>query len=713
MPLFGIGKINSGHISGMRYISLAKRADFNPSGVLTLTYLALTFFDPMKKYLLPSLLAGFGLLWAFSAQSQDLPAQADGDFSFGDISPAAFEMTRYAKDSTADAVVLAEFGRTEIDNSQHNILVHFRHVRIKILNERGIGEATFEIPLYRSWSGDGTEEIYNVKASTFNRVGSETQQQDLRIKDVFTENRSRTMSLAKFTLPGVRAGSVIDVEYNLSSPFIRNFRDWEFQSDIPKVYSEYWAKIPANLDYNVSLTGYLKLDENKREVVRDCLVDFNGGKADCTLMKLSMRDIPAFKDEQFMTARSNYLSAVHFELKEVQGFDGSDRKIANTWESLERQLDIDKDFGVQLKRGPSFFKGLVKQLSAGDTTDLEKARSVYRFFQHTYKWDGYTGLFCEQGIKKMLDAHSGNTGDINLSLVAALRAAGFSADPVLISTRDNGIPHDLFPSVTDFNYVLARVTVGGKDYLLDATHDDLPFGVFPLACVNGRGRVLYDGKPSAWIPLDPPANFNEVDIAQLVIDTTGGVTGTITRTYQGYAALERRKDIARFNSKDQYLDHLNAGQWAGLKITTDSVLHLDDPEAPLIETSAVTDTASGDTRLSFRPFIGGYIKENPFESEERHFPVDFGATEQIYTVLTISYPQPYRLVSLPRQVNLGLPDGGGQYVVQIDSLAHMLVVKTLMKQSKPAYMADEYPVLRRFYGLIIQSQQADVVFSKN
>ena len=60
-------------------------------------------------------------------------------------------------------------------------------------------------------------------------------------KNVFLENQSKYYDAKKFAIPNVKEGSVIEVFYTLESPFIFQFRSWEFQSDIPKLQSEYWA----------------------------------------------------------------------------------------------------------------------------------------------------------------------------------------------------------------------------------------------------------------------------------------------------------------------------------------------------------------------------------------------------------------------------------------------------------------------------------------
>jgi hypothetical protein len=137
---------------------------------------------------------------------------------------------------------------------------------------------------------------------------------------------------------------VLEVKYVLNSPFYFNFRPWEFQSDIPKVHSEYLALIPANYIYNISLKGYLSIKENVSAVVKDCFSPGGGRMADCSSMKFAMDDIPSFIDEEYMTAKVNFLSRLNFELSEVRRFDGRVDKITKEWKDVDQELRQHDDF---------------------------------------------------------------------------------------------------------------------------------------------------------------------------------------------------------------------------------------------------------------------------------------------------------------------------------------------------------------------------------
>jgi len=236
--------------------------------------------------------------------------------------------------------------------------------------------------------------------------------------------------------------------------------------------------------------------------------------------------------------------------------------------------------------------------------------------------------------------------------------------------------------------------------------------MIPLECVNGKGRLIPERKPSKWLTLTAPAGFNEVDVAQLFLTEEGKLSGQVTRTFTGYAALEKRRDIRGYSSLDDYLDHVT-GRWPGFTITADSLQDLDRVDEALVETSEVSfDKPPSPGSLALNPFFSS-MEANPFKATERHYPIDFGTTERNYSVISLHYPPGYRLASMPRPTNLALPDRGGRYIVQVDSLAGLVVIKALMERSRPNYLANQYGALKQLYNLIVQSQRAEVVFAKN
>lgn len=249
-------------------------------------------------------------------------------FPFGKTLFDELTMTTYERDTSASAVVLNEFGNAYIESENYNLIFNY-HVKIKILKKDGLSQADIAIPLYKSASGK-KEEIKDIKASTFNLVNNRIEESSLDVRNVFTEDLNKYWDQKKFALPNVRVGSVIEIVYTIESPFIFNFRKWEFQADIPKIQSEYWARIPGNYVYNITLKGFLKLTKNENSLISKCITigsGYNAGSADCAQYKFAIKNVPAFIEEDYLTAKSNYLSAINFELSEIRHFDGRVDKI--------------------------------------------------------------------------------------------------------------------------------------------------------------------------------------------------------------------------------------------------------------------------------------------------------------------------------------------------------------------------------------------------
>lgn len=96
--------------------------------------------------------------------------------------------------------------------------------------------------------------------------------------------------------------------------------------------------------------------------------------------------------------------------------------------------------------------------------------------------------FLFQRSQKAYTDKTGNVAEINLMLTSMLRYAGLEANPVLISTRSNGIAY--YPTIAAFNYVVSAVDISGELVLLDATEKYSNINVLPFRDLNWIGRLV-------------------------------------------------------------------------------------------------------------------------------------------------------------------------------------------------------------------------------
>jgi len=633
------------------------------------------------------------------------------DFEFGKYDAADLDMKRYDEDTSAHAVVLREFGKAWVSSNDNIPLIFEYHVKIKILGSKGFDHGNVTIDLYQG-DNNNFETIRDIEGITYYKdENGLVQHAELDPKKIYRENVDKHLQRVKFALPNLRDGCVIEYKYTTESPYHFNFHTWEFQSDIPKVYSEYEAHIPAIYNYNVSLRGALKLSVNKPELEKECF-SYYGVKCDCSKLTYAIKDIPAFIEEDYMTSPVNFVSAIYFELKEFTNQQGVKEKITKDWSDIDHELKTNYDFGDQLKRKDLFKQRIIPVI--GTLTDsLEKAKAVYSYVQNWFKWNKQYSKYSEN-IKDAIESHTGDAGDINLSLIAALSAVGINTEAVILSTRDNGSINMLYPVISNFNYVVAKVNIGNKSYLLDATDPLLSFGMLPLRCINDQGRVMSLNKPSYWIDMVAAQKRNVTATLDLTLQDNGKIKGTITTYSFGYAAYEKRREIKKFNTVDEYVENLDE-KLTKLKILKSKISNLDSLDQPITETYEVEIDAYNNLNhesLTFNPAFWEHYTQNPFKLTERTYPVDLGSASDYKMVVTLHYPANFQISNQPTAVNLALPNKGGKFLTQIDSEPGVLTYAQVEQFSRAIYSSEEYPYIKELYNKMIQTQKADVVFKK-
>ena len=630
-----------------------------------------------------------------------------------DISKNELLTQTFAIDTTANAVILLERGSTMIQKSDADMALMVFHrygARTKIVNQEGYKHADYRIPLYTY--GSTSEYIIDIKARTYNLApDGSISTTSLKIKDIFTEKVSEYLKVTKFTLPDIRPASVIDVEYTVVSPDIFKFRTWAFQADIPKISSEYNAVIPAMFKYNVTLRGTLKVKDTKSKIYRECL-NFNGAKMDCSDITYIMEDIPAFIEEEYMLAPKNYLSAIHFELEESTDPRGAVKKYTQEWADVDRELMSDKSFGGQLKEA-NFFKKVFPSEILSITDPYKKASEIYHFIQKHIRWNKYYGKYSQNGVKNSFENRSGNIADINLALTVALQAGGLEAYPVLVSTRDNIVPNTLYPVISEFNYLVCGVKIDGKILLADASEPLLSFGELPLRAINDRGRIIYSRKSSEWIPLVNPLPAETSYSFSGEYLKSGKIVGQLTVTSLGYDAFQKRQSILKYASKEEYEEKLDE-RLTNIRIKKLDLSNVEDNTFPLIETSEIEITV-GDSITSesftINPIFVNRTTRNPFNLDDRTYPVDIGSRKAENHHISIRFPEDINLKSAPKSISLVLPDKAAQYIYKSSFENHVLTVDQQLALNKAIYNTDEYFHLKELFSRIIQQLKVDHLFT--
>jgi hypothetical protein len=220
---------------------------------------------------------------------------------------------------------------------------------------------------------------------------------------------------------------------------------------------------------------------------------------------------------------------------------------------------------------------------------------------------------------------------------------------------------------------------------------------------------------SYWMDLKPADNHRIVSQVNLKLDKAGKVTGTLTRTHSGYGSVHIRREFNEYASKKEYLDKLKANvhdyEIASYERTVDSV----DLSKPITEKFEIEFEAADPNapQFLFNPKeLSGQSSENPFKTETRMFPVDYGVPIDRNLIMTLEYPETYEVVSVPDKLGIALPNGGGRclYAVQTDGKKLSINMRTTI--SKAVFAAEEYPFLREMYARLLVALNSEIIFKK-
>ncbi len=636
------------------------------------------------------------------------------DFSFGKIKKEDFAITVDKIDTAANAFVLREYGSAEVnyDKNKGPVVQFFRHVRIKILNKEAYNYANFSIPLYKS--GNDREVLMDIKGASYHLVGDKVVETEMTKANIFNENASENYAVTKAAIPQVQEGTIIEYRYRTESPFIFNLNAWEFQEDLPKIYSQYVTRIPEVFHYKANLKGGLAVSDRKVENYNTGL-DSQVGEVLGNKTTYTMENIPAFHTEDYMTSSKNFRSIIFFELGRYSIPMGPTKDFSLTWENVRDKLVQDESFGGQVKRKTAL-KEFIEPVLQDSKDDLEKAVRLYTYFQKQIKWNNRHSIYAKN-IKEAIEKRTGNSADINLGLVNALRYAKLDAIPVILSTRENGYAGLYAPAISEFNHVIAQVKIGENYYVLDATSPYEMFGNIPMKCVNFQGRSIPLEGESDWVKLEANLASTYSNFFYGELSEDGALKGKWITSRNGYGASKMRERLQGSNSEEEFYEKIDEEN-NRIKINSFKVSNRESLDKPLTEEFEIeikNFATLQNEQLLFNPYIDTKMSKNPFNLTERNYPIDFGSLVQEECYIEIKLPKGYAYPTEGKlkNISMALPERAARYIFKINNTTpDVLIIESATQLNKPLFMPEEYFDLKEFFSRIIQAEKLDVVLKK-
>lgn len=643
-------------------------------------------------------------------------------YELGEVTKEELMQKKHPLDSTAVATILFQTGETIFDFNQTDgfKIVTVVETKIKIYKKEGLDWANFKIRLYDN--GSSREKVIFSKCNTYNLENDKVTKTKLKNDGIFEERLSKYYIENKLVFPEVKVGSIIEFSYKVESPFISSFRDWEFQKEIPVDYSIYTVKTPEYFTYNTHIKGWLKPELDKKwETITYSgkMSNVSDGRGNYThhdyefscnqeVKKYFLKDILALKDEEFIDNIDNYKSTLSHELISTDYPNQATKFYAMNWEDVVKNIYKNEDFGGQLDKN-DFYKNDLISFYSGSLSLEEKIFQVFDFVKKKMNWNEYYGYYSEYGIKKAYKENVGNVADINLLLVSILKNLGIDANPVLVSTKKNGI--SLFPSREAFNYVICGVEIDNKIILLDATDKNSEPNILPVRCLNWFGRLVRSDGTSKVVDLIPQNKSVKNLTMMYEINDDGEVKGKIREQYYDYYSYlfnnqkgslvkDKKIELKEKNNNNSEIENYET------KLSNRNLII----ETYEFSNSDLVENISG--KLYLKPLLFFQIESSPFKSEKREYPIDFKFPYQNKYSINVKIPEGYEVESYPESLNLAMENNLGIYSFNIKVTGDAIQIISTEDINQAILPSQHYKMLKSFYGSLVAKQNEKIVLKR-
>lgn len=547
-------------------------------------------------------------------------------------------------------------------------------------------------------------------------------------KQSLTSSREGDKVVYQLDFPFVKPGSVIELRYEVKTNRIEDLKTWSFQRDIPILRSAVTTYIPFAYEYLVvpkgNLSSMIRAVGNFDTPSRP--LNLSGSNANNLgneftvkngtsgqVMTFIMNAVPAFQVQEAFApqATHEYIPSLSWVLSQDYFKRQTNENLFSTWGQLDRT--VSRKF--RKKRIPAKVRKALDRevVSASSVTRSEAIQAIYHRFSE-FSWNGVYAAVPSTPGKAWKD-EEGNSADINLLLLHALKEAGFEVYPVLISTRDHGFAQGLYPMLSQFNHVLVAYKDDGKTMLLDAAGGLEKAGLLPANDLNGEGYLL-DGKGGDWVPLQSYQKVNQVTYSRFTMKSDGSMDGEVSVVNQNFSTELELQKLDDLN--DDVLAYFDKYVWTGLEMANvsngriENIKELRDALKISVDVSMDEYVVNAGDVLILKPMLMRSLLQNPFVEERRTAPVSLPYPIWEAHMLGLRIPDGFEIAQTPQSIRVIMPGGAGQFVYNVLLSDNILHVTSSIEINRTRYSPEEYQGIKDFFEYIVRKHQEDIVLKK-
>lgn len=418
------------------------------------------------------------------------------------------------------------------------------------------------------------------------------------------------------------------------------------------------------------------------------------------------------KDEPFMPTLTDVGTTLH--ISTIKSWND-----VAQWYSDISYTKTDDDYELK-----EFFDGLFS--SAEKLSDMAKARKIYDYIQKNIRYSSVSfrqSAFVPQKASVTINTRLGDCKDLSSLFVSLASMAGLQANLVLVDTKDNGTKEMLLPSV-EFNHCIVLLKTGGKEYYLELTDNNLPFGSLPNNLPGASSLVIPkqhdDSFESTLQPL--PVNNKSRDKArrtvnievkgsdlkiQVVVNKTGALTSSLRSEYNNLSDEKMREHLEEgVSSKFKNPVKVENVTFTGLDALIDSVTY----KYACTVINEVVEV--GDMNMFKIPFGDIIATIDNFSKDTREFPVEYWRYEDVdeyETIVNIKVPAGKKLIEMPKTevLNFNKNNYSIQYKMSANNILTVTRKARLTRENIPS---SDYGSFKDFMNKIVKVEAKYIAF---
>jgi hypothetical protein len=567
------------------------------------------------------------------------------------------------------------------------------YIRIKILDEEGKKYANIQTESFANWF-----RLDDLQARTIKPDGTIVPFTGKVFDKLVAKYKDYSEYAKSFTIPDVQVGSII--EYRYTFHWENQYRidsTWNVQSDLATRDADFALKM-----YEVP-PGYVSDPYTLSWVVFFLPNGTAPKKEKDGWFRMTSHNVPPLEKEDYVPPMNEMQARVEFNYTEGALPKSRDEywdQQAKRWTKGTEEY-LDKSKAAQ--------KEIAAVVSPGDSPEVK----LKKLYDHIQKMRNLTyeraklekelkneKLKENRNIEDILKHGYGTQTELNNAFVELARVAGFPATLIRITERNRYFPHKEVWKVSRFDTEIAVVTLNGKQLYFDPGTPMCPFGLLAWEDTGVTGLLL-DKDKAVWgeTPQPKPEEYLTRRVADMVLDQDGNLSGQITVSYEGRAALRERlayredDDAERRKGLEKMFKRIT-GESAAVEL-----LKIDD-------WSAATDKFAVTAKVSLPGFAAVTGKRtmlpisvfpgdtNPFTHARRVNPVYFQSPYLDVDDIKIKVPDGLQVESLPNSREV--PTQFADLKLSATKDGQMIKVNREVTMNGYYFRKEYYPSLREF-----------------